>query len=132
MTGAPLPAGADAVVMVEYTAAAGRSVEIQRSVKSGENFVPRGAEARQGQLLIDRGTRLDHAAIAIAASVGASTLPVFRKPRVAVLSTGDEVVEIGTMPGIRIRIRWRRRSSMQAAKPCGFRSRRTSLRGCER
>ncbi|HYU45546.1 MAG TPA: gephyrin-like molybdotransferase Glp [Terriglobales bacterium] len=99
MTGAPLPAGADAVVMVEYTAAAGKSVEIQRCLKSGENFVPRGAEARQGQLLVDRGTRLDHAAIAMAASVGASTLPVFRKPRVAVLSTGDELVEIGATPG---------------------------------
>ena len=99
MTGAPLPAGADAVVMVEYTAEVGKSVEIQRSVKSGENFVPRGAEARQGQLLVDRGTRLDHAAIALAASVGASKLPVFRKPQVAVLSTGDEVVEMGAMPG---------------------------------
>ena len=99
MTGAPLPAGADAVVMVEYTAATANAVEIQRGVKSGENFVPRGAEARQGQMLIDRGTRLDHAAIALAASAGASTLPVFRKPRVAVLSTGDEVVEIGAKPG---------------------------------
>ena len=99
MTGAPLPTGADAVVMVEYTLAVGKSVEIQRCVKSGENFVPRGAEARQGQLLVDRGTRLDHATIAIAASVGASTLPVFQKPRVAVLSTGDEVVEIGATPG---------------------------------
>jgi molybdopterin molybdotransferase len=99
MTGAPLPAGADAVVMVEYTAAAGKSVEIQLGVKSGENFVPRGAEARLGQPLVDRGTRLDHAAIAMAASVGASTLPVFRKPRVAVLSTGDELVEIGVTPG---------------------------------
>ena len=99
MTGAPLPGGADAVVMVEYTASAGTSVEIQRSVKSGENFVPRGAEARQGQTLVDRGTRLDHAAIAMAASVGANTLPVFRRPRVAVLSTGDEVVELGVTPG---------------------------------
>ena len=99
MTGAPLPAGADAVVMVEYTAADGKSVEIQRSVKSGENFVPRGAEARQGQMLVDRGTPLAHAAIAIAASVGASMLPVFRKPQVAVLSTGDEIVEIGATPG---------------------------------
>ena len=113
MTGAPLPAGADAVVMVEHTAQlphpnvaenailgwGTRAVEIQRGVKSGENFVPRGAEARQGQRLVDRGTRLDHAAIAIAASVGASTLPVFRKPRVAALSTGDEVVEIGATPG---------------------------------
>lgn len=99
MTGAPLPAGADAVVMVEYTAAVGKSVEIQRGVKSGENFVPRGAEGRQGQMLVDRGTRLDHAAIALAASVGAATLPVFRKPRVAVLSTGDEVVDISATPG---------------------------------
>jgi molybdopterin molybdotransferase len=101
MTGAPLPAGADAVVMVEYTVAAGTAVEveIQRSVKPGENFVPRGAEARAGQLLLDRGRRLDHAGIAIAASVGKSRVQVFRKPRVAVLSTGDEVVEIDATPG---------------------------------
>jgi molybdopterin molybdotransferase len=99
MTGAPLPAGADAVVMVEYTAAAGTAVEIQRSVKPGENFVPRGAEARAGQLLLDRGRRLDHAGIAIAASAGKSRVQVFRKPRVAVLSTGDEVVEIDAAPG---------------------------------
>jgi molybdopterin molybdotransferase len=99
MTGAPLPPGADAVVMVEYTAQTGDSVEIKRSVKSGENFVPRGAEARQGQMLLDRGTRLDHAAIAIAASVGKNRLQVFRKPRIAVLSTGDEIVEIDQTPG---------------------------------
>lgn len=99
MTGAPLPTGADAVVMVEYTQAAGNTVEIQRSVKSGENFVPRGAEARQGHRLIDRGMRLDHAGIALAASVGASKLSVHRKPRVAVLATGDEIVEVKAAPG---------------------------------
>src|SRR5208337_1219163 len=99
MTGAPLPEGADAVVMVEYTAAAGTAVEIQRSVQPGENFVPRGAEASAGQLLLDRGRRLDHAGIAIAASAGKSCVQVFRKPRVAVLSTGDEVVEIDAAPG---------------------------------
>jgi len=118
MTGAPLPAGSDAVVMVEDTSVAecshpnvaknatlgwgtltGKFVEIQRGVSRGENFVPRGAEARAGQLLLDRGRRLDHAAIAIAASVGKSRVQVFRKPRVAVLSTGDEVVEIGATPG---------------------------------
>jgi molybdopterin molybdotransferase len=99
MTGAPLPDEADAVVMVEHTTLAGQRVEVRRSVKSGENFVPRGAEARAGQLLLDRGRRLDHAGIAIAASVGKSHLQVFQKPRVAVLSTGDEVVEINATPG---------------------------------
>jgi molybdopterin molybdotransferase len=103
MTGAPVPEGADAVVMVEYTSvsaeAGNGSVEIQRAVKSGENFVPRAAEAHAGQLLVDRGHRLDHALIAIAASVGKSRVAVFRRPRVAVLSTGDELVEIGSMPG---------------------------------
>jgi molybdopterin molybdotransferase len=99
MTGAPLPSGADAVVMVENTSQARDSVEVKRSVKSGENFVPRGAEARQGQMLLDRGMRLDHAGIAIAASVGKSRLQVFRKPRIAVLATGDEIVAIDQAPG---------------------------------
>ena len=128
MTGAPLPAEADAVVMVEHTSVGQtsvpqsphpnvaknatlgwgtlgsatlgqRSVEVQRSVSAGENFVPRGAEARAGQRLLDRGRRLDHAGIAIAASVGKSRVQVFKKPRVAVLSTGDEVVEIDATPG---------------------------------
>ncbi len=108
MTGAPLPAGADAVVMVEYTSLladqlahspAGKLAEVRRGVSVGENFVPRGAEARAGQLLLDRGRRLDHAGIAIAASVGKSRVEVFRKARVAVLSTGDEVVEIDATPG---------------------------------
>jgi len=89
-------------------------VEVQRSVSAGENFVPRGAEARAGELLLDAGRRLDHAGIAIAASVGQSRVQVFRKPRVAILSTGDEIVEIDATParprfGIRIHIRWRRR-----------------------
>src|SRR6202790_4199303 len=103
MTGAPLPEGADAVVMVEHTLPirepAVKLVEVRRSISVGENFVPRGAEARAGQLLLDRGRRLDHAGIAIAASVGKSRVEIFRKPRVAVLSTGDEVVEIDATPG---------------------------------
>jgi len=99
MTGAPLPAGADAVVMVEYTTSSGMIVEVQRGVKSGENFVPRAAEARTGQVLVSPGQRLDHSLIAIAASVGKSQVQVFRKPQIAVLSTGDEVVEVGVTPG---------------------------------
>ena len=99
MTGAALPPGADAVVMVEYTTQTASSVEIQRSAATGENFVPRAAEARAGQLLIEPGTRLDPSTVAIAASVGKGTLRVFRKPRIAVLSTGDELVEINATPG---------------------------------
>jgi molybdopterin molybdotransferase len=105
MTGAPLPAGADAVVMVEHTAILDQPtdprqdvVEVRRSVNSGDNFVPRGAEARAGDLLLDAGRRLDHAGIAIAAAVGKNRLQVFRKPRVAVLATGDELVEVDRTP----------------------------------
>jgi molybdopterin molybdotransferase len=103
MTGAPLPAGADAVVMVEQTSfpdpSTRKLVEVRRSVSSGENFVPRGAEARAGQILLGHGHRMDHAAIGIAASVGKSHVQVFRKARVAVLSTGDEIVDINATPG---------------------------------
>jgi molybdopterin molybdotransferase len=99
MTGAPVPEGADAVVMVEYTEVSENWVEIRRGVKPGENFVLRGAEARAGQSLVERGRRLDHAGVAIAASVGKSRVKVFRKPRVAVIATGDEVVEIEATPG---------------------------------
>jgi len=99
MTGAPLPPGADAVVMVEHSSLSGDFVEIQRPVASGENFVPRGAEARAGQLLLEPGQRMTHFQISIAAAAGKHRIQVFRKPRVAVLSTGDEVVEIEASPG---------------------------------
>jgi molybdopterin molybdotransferase len=99
MTGASVPPGADAVVMVEYTAQTGDSVEIRRSAATGENFVPRASEAREGQLLVEPGTKLDPSTIAIAASAGKSKLQVFRKPRIAVLATGDELVEIDITPG---------------------------------
>jgi molybdopterin molybdotransferase len=99
MTGAPVPAGADAVVMVEYTSQRDGRVEITRSVVPGENIVPRGAEAKQGALLLGRGLRLNEAAIALAASVGKSRLPVYKRPRVAVLTTGDEIVGVEDTPG---------------------------------
>ncbi len=89
--------GAGAVVMVEYTAASGNSV-VSREREGGENFVACGAEARAGQILVAPGRRLDHALIGIAAAVGKSRVKVFHKPRVAVLATGDEMVEIGTVP----------------------------------
>ncbi|HZQ94274.1 MAG TPA: gephyrin-like molybdotransferase Glp [Candidatus Sulfotelmatobacter sp.] len=99
MTGAPVPSGADAVVMVEYTSQRDKRVEIMRTVAPGENVVPAGAEARAGSTLIARGTRLNDAAIALAASVGKPRLQVYKRPRVAVLTTGDEIVDVPAVPG---------------------------------
>jgi molybdopterin molybdotransferase len=99
MTGAPAPRGADAVVMVEFTEQTGRQVEIRKAVQAGENIVAPGSEAKRGERLLAPGMRLDHAAIAVAASVGKSHLLVYSRPRVAVLSTGDEVVDIDIPPG---------------------------------
>jgi len=99
MTGAPVPAGADAVVMVEYTSQQGGRVEITRSIAAGENIVPAGAEAKQGSVLVERGVRLNEAAIALAASVGKFRLEVYKRPCVAMLATGDEIVSVDTTPG---------------------------------
>jgi molybdopterin molybdotransferase len=94
MTGAPVPRGADAVVMVEFTSQKGNRVEITRGVSPAENIVAQGAEARGGGRLLNRGTRLNEAAIALAASVGRSRLNVFVRPQIAVLTTGDEIVGV--------------------------------------
>jgi molybdopterin molybdotransferase len=99
MTGAPVPTGADAVVMVEYTSQSGDSVEITRGVVPGENIVAQGAEAKRGSLLLDRGTRLNETGIALAASVGRSRVQVLIRPRVAVLTTGDEIVDLDAEVG---------------------------------
>ena len=99
MTGAPVPAGADAVVMVEYTQRTDERVEIQRSVTSGENVVPRGSESKEGELLLSGGTRLTPSAIGLAASVGSATVSVYKRPRVAILSTGDEIIDVASSPG---------------------------------
>jgi len=99
MTGAPAPSGADAVVMVEYTSRNGNQVEITKGVSAGDNIVPSGSEAKRGERLLSPGTRLDYAAVAVAASVGRTHLLVYSKPQIAVLSTGDEVVDIDVPPG---------------------------------
>lgn len=98
MTGAPVPPGADAIVMVEYTNREGDQVSITRAISAADNIVPIASEAKRGALLLSAGTLLDHAAIAVAASVGRSRLLVYSKPRVAVLATGDEIVDIDVPP----------------------------------
>jgi molybdopterin molybdotransferase len=99
MTGAAVPAGADAVVMVEFTEANAGSVEIKGTVSPGENIVRAGAEARAGQELLPRGSRMGPAQIAMAAAAGAARVIVFSRPRIAIISTGDELVELAEKPG---------------------------------
>jgi len=94
MTGAPAPPGCDAVVMVEFTSRNGDQVTITKGIAAGDNIVPIASEAKRGDRLLSPGVRLDHAAIAVAASVGRSRLLVYSKPRVAILATGDEIVDI--------------------------------------
>jgi len=98
MTGAPLPAGADAVVMVEHTRSVGDQVEIQRSVRPWENVVLQGSEAAQGTRILPSGSRLQAAEIGLLAAVGKAAVAVYRPPRVAVLPTGDEVVPLEQRP----------------------------------
>lgn len=99
MTGAPVPAGADAVVMIEHTDLQGEQVVIKRSVEPGENVVPRGSEARQGSPLLCPGTLIGYAEVSLLGQVGKARVQVYRRPRVAVLSTGDEVVDVDAQPG---------------------------------
>lgn len=99
MTGAAVPAGADAVVMVEFTSREGDAVTFQHETNAGQNIVPKGSEAPFGDLALRRGQRLGYAELAIAAQVGAAKLSCYKKPRVAILSTGDEVVSLTETPG---------------------------------
>ena len=99
MTGAPVPSGADAVVMVEYAERDAAAVTVHRPVRTGENIVAAGAEARQGATMITRGTRVNHAIVAVAAAVGRAEIAAYRRPRVAILATGDELVDINLPPG---------------------------------
>ena len=98
MTGAPLPSGADAVVMIEHTRRSGDGVIIERSLEPGDNFNPRGSEASAGHVIVQTGTRLGFAQIAALAMVGRQCVSVYRMPRVAILPTGDEIVEAGDHP----------------------------------
>lgn len=98
MTGAPVPSGADAVVMVEHVVREGDNIRTDRSLSVGENISPQGSEARKGQVVAPAGRRLDFASIALLASVGCSRITVFRRPSVAILATGDEIVPVDEAP----------------------------------
>lgn len=99
MTGAPLPTGTDAVVMVEQTVEENGRVRLQQPVAPGENIHPVGLDLRIGQRVLDRGQELGAPEIGLLATLGLHTVPVYRKPRVAVLATGDELVDYREAPG---------------------------------
>ena len=100
MTGAPLPAGADAVVMVEHVETVDGTIRLAagRSLTSGENVVPRGSEARAADEVVAAGIRIGAAEIALAAACGCAELEVFARPGVALVATGDELVEVYETP----------------------------------
>ncbi len=112
MTGAPLPPGADAVLMVEHAEESESASEVDaigkmrlrrsvrplsgRTLKPGENVVPAGSEARKGEILLHPGIRLEPEHLALAASCGFLSVPVYPRPNVAILATGDELVDAST------------------------------------
>ncbi len=101
MTGAPVPKGADAVMMLEHVEADGRGVKLldSRTIAAGENIVPRGAQAGKGEELLAAGSLMGAGQVALAAACGNSELEVFALPRAAILTTGDEVVPVEAEPG---------------------------------
>lgn len=104
MTGAPMPAGANAVVMVEHATVTGAKVATERAVQPGENVNPQASEARAGEVMLEPGVRLDHASIGLLAMVGLAQVTVYRRPEVAILATGDEIVD-GPLPVLDYQIR---------------------------
>ncbi|MFN7922868.1 MAG: gephyrin-like molybdotransferase Glp [Bryobacteraceae bacterium] len=98
MTGAPMPRGADAVVMVEHTRSEAGRMTTDRAPAAGEFINPAGAEARHGETILEAGTLLGFAQIGLLATVGKSMVEVYRQPQVAILATGDEVVPVDATP----------------------------------
>ncbi len=98
MTGAPVPDGADAVVMVEHVRVAAGSVTVDQPVARGQNMSPRGGDAVTGGVVLRAGRLIGFPEVAVLATVGLSRVPVYRRPRVAVLATGDEILDIESKP----------------------------------
>jgi molybdopterin molybdotransferase len=98
MTGAPIPAGADAVVMVEHTVRENGRVRIDRSAEPHQFINPQGCEASAHEVVLHAGKRLDYTDVAMLAAFGRSKAKVYRRPEVAIIATGDEIVEVHQTP----------------------------------
>jgi len=99
LTGGALPEGADCVVMMEDVQLSGDVVSVPGGLKPGQNFHAPGADLKAGERVLPAGVQLGSAEIGLAAALGLAELPVGRRPRVALMSTGDELVEVGKTPG---------------------------------
>ena len=99
MTGAPLPKGADSVVMVEDSRQQGQYVELSKSAKKGENVCFRGEDLKKGQMILKKGTKIFSSHIGILATVGMPLVKVTGSPRVAILNTGGEIIPLGKRLG---------------------------------
>jgi molybdenum cofactor synthesis domain-containing protein len=95
VTGAPIPEGTDSVVMVEYTVQNGANILIHSAVGKGENVMKAGSDIRRGELVLKRGTMLSSHGIGVLAAIGKAKVEVFKRPKVAIFSTGAEIVEPG-------------------------------------
>lgn len=149
MTGAPVPSGADSVVRVEDTDRGIERVAIRDARDAGRNVRPRGEDLREGSLAVGAGTTLGPAQLGVLASVGAARLEVHRAPRVAVLTTGDELVDVDRFDEVRAGDRivssnsYTLRAAVQAAggavldlgispdDPAEMRARLASAAGCD-
>ncbi len=94
-TGAPLPHGADAAVMIEYTSRKGNIVSIHRPVSKGENVMKAGSDIRKGETVLGKGEVISSRKIGVLAAVGLTEVKAYKRPTVAVVSTGTEIVEPG-------------------------------------
>jgi putative molybdopterin biosynthesis protein len=101
-TGGMLPRGADAVVMVEHTDAAGNQLLVRRAVTAGANISHAGTDIASGELVLHAGTALTSRETGVLAAIGVASVPVVRRPRVAIFSTGDEIIAPGAamQPGL--------------------------------
>ena len=98
MTGAPVPSGADQIVMVEHVTRDGTRITTDRPGKAGEFINPKASEIRAGETFVGAGQRIGIGEIAGLATVGRAQVKVYRRPRVAILATGDEVIPVEAMP----------------------------------
>lgn len=128
-TGAPLPDGADAILIQENTERTGDVVCALKGVARGTYVRAAGLDFAEGDVLLKQGTVLDYRALALAAAMNHASMPLRRRPRVAILATGDELVEPGEQPGPDQIVASNQYGIAALAEACGGEARRLGIRG---